>query len=118
MKRLIAILILTGAAAFAQTDSGSIRILVSDSSNANVADAQVKLGNVNTGIVTVRETASDGYATFSPIVRGAYSVEVSRAGFQTTRITDLTLEVDDAQARARHVTGGIGQRDRGSIGQR
>src|SRR5215475_9130194 len=44
------------APAFAQTDAGSIRLLVEDASSAVVPDATVSLNNVATGIVTTRVT--------------------------------------------------------------
>jgi len=83
------------ASAFAQTDAGSIRLLVEDASNAVVPDATVSLKNVATGIVTTRESAADGYATFSPMSRGEYVAEIMKTGFQTTRVTDLKLDVDE-----------------------
>ena len=45
------LLCLLPAAALAQTDSGTIRVLVTDGSTAPVADAQVKLTNVSTGML-------------------------------------------------------------------
>ena len=41
------------------------------------------------------ETGDEGYAIFFPIVRGAYTADVSKAGFLQTRVTDLLLEVDE-----------------------
>ncbi len=81
--------------AIAQTDSGTIRVLVSDGSAAPVAAASVKLTNTATGVVTVRTTGDEGYAIFSPIVRGAYLAEVTKSGFQPTRVTGLQLDVDE-----------------------
>src|SRR5215475_1643484 len=83
------------ASAFAQTDAGAIRLLVEDASSAVVPDATVSLNNVATGIVTTRESAADGYATFSPMTRGEYVAEIMKPGFQTTRVTDLKLDVDE-----------------------
>src|SRR5215471_19070816 len=89
------LLCLLPAAALAQTDSGTIRVLVTDGSTAPVVDAQVKLTNVSTGVVTARLTGEEGYAIFSPIVRGVYLAEVAKGGFQLTRVTDLRLDVDE-----------------------
>src|SRR5262249_263769 len=41
------------------------------------------------------DTSSDGYATFSPMTRGQYVGEITKEGFQTTRVTDVKLEVDE-----------------------
>ena len=97
MKQIFHLLLLCllPAAALAQTDSGTIRVLVTDGSTAPVADAQVKLTNVSTGVVTARLTGEEGYAIFSPIVRGVYLAEVAKGGFQLTRVTDLRLDVDE-----------------------
>lgn len=95
MNRLWWCLLLLGVVAFAQTDSGTIRVLVSDPSASAVTGAKVTLTNVATGVVTTRETGSEGYAVFSPITRGSYRAEVSKTGFQSTRVTDLTLDVDE-----------------------
>ncbi len=95
MKKLVLFLTLLCSTALAQTDSGSIRILVEDGSTATVASAQVALTNTATGVITTRDTGEEGYAIFSPIVRGAYTAEVRKAGFQTTKITGITLEVDE-----------------------
>ena len=42
--------------------------LFADTSSAGILDAKVTVINVATGIVTTRDTAFDGCATFSPIV--------------------------------------------------
>src|SRR5215471_764807 len=96
-KLLFAILVLAcaGISAFAQTDAGSIRVLVEDDSGAVIPDAIVTLSNVSTGIAARRDTSSDGYATFSPMTRGQYVGEITKEGFQTTRVTDVKLEVDE-----------------------
>jgi hypothetical protein len=87
--------LLLSTIASAQTDSGAIRVLVSDDSAAPIVDARVTLTNVSTGVVTVRETGSEGYAIFSPIVRGVYTADVLKNGFQQARVTGLQLEVDE-----------------------
>ena len=95
MKQAVLLFQMFTALTFAQTDSGTLRIFVSDGSASPVPLASVKLSNVFTGVVTNRETGNEGYAIFSPIVRGSYLVEVVKAGFQPTRVTDLQLDVDE-----------------------
>ncbi len=90
-----AALLLACTFAAAQTDSGAIRVLVEDTSSAAVSGATVKVTNVATGVVLSRASASDGYATFSPIVHGNYMVDVEKTGFQKTHVTDLALDVDE-----------------------
>jgi hypothetical protein len=95
MKQALLFLCLLSGLALAQTDSGTIRVLVSDGSSAAIADANVKLTNLSTGVVTTRATGEEGYAIFSPIVRGTYVAEVGKQGFQQTRVTGLSLQVDE-----------------------
>ena len=95
MKKLLLFLCLLPAFALAQTDSGTIRVLVNDPGAAPVSNARVTLTNSATGVVTVRETGEEGYAIFSPIVRGAYVADIVKVGFQPTRVTDLLLQVDE-----------------------
>jgi len=94
-KRLLITLFAACSAAFAQTDAGSIRVLVIDPSEAQIGEAAVRLSNVATGVSLTRTTATDGYVTFSPVVRGEYALEVEKPGFQKTRVTDLALNVDE-----------------------
>jgi hypothetical protein len=51
--------------------------------------------NANTGVQATRTSANDGYATFTPVVRGTYSLEVTASGFQKSRVNALTLDVDE-----------------------
>lgn len=95
MKNLILTSLLFCAIALAQTDSGTIRILATDPTMAPIPDATVKLTNANTGIVTTRDTGTEGYAVFSPITRGSYVAEISKTGFRTARVTDIKLEIDE-----------------------
>lgn len=95
MKHALLSLLLLPALALAQTDSGTLRIFVIDSTASPVTDAKVKLTNTATGVVTLRDTHEEGYAIFSPLVRGAYTAEVTKPGFQQTRVTGLQLEVDE-----------------------
>src|SRR5215470_3850051 len=59
MKRLLLFICLLPVLALAQTDSGTIRVLVSDGSTAPITEARVKLTNVATGVVTTRETGEE-----------------------------------------------------------
>lgn len=95
MKKLLSVSLMICAAAMAQTDSGTIRILVEDASSSAVAAAQVTLTNASTGAVTRHDTGGEGYAVFSPLAGGAYTADVRKAGFQTTNITGLSLQVDE-----------------------
>jgi hypothetical protein len=93
LKRLL--LPLLSIAALAQTDSASMRVLVQDSSEAAVGSAQVQIRNAATSVAAEASTSQDGYAVFSPIVRGTYEVTVSRTGFKTVKLSGVTVNVDE-----------------------
>lgn len=95
MRTALVLLCLLPVAVFAQTDSGIIRVLVADRTDTALSAATVRLTNNATGVVTIRETGDEGYAVFSPIVRGAYVADIAKPGFQPTRVTDLQLDVDE-----------------------
>ncbi len=94
-RYLFLAMILCAGSAFAQTDAGSIRVLVTDASGLAAAETKVVLNNTATGVQTSRVTSSDGYAMFSPVPASLYMVEVSKPGFQSTRVNDISLNVDE-----------------------
>jgi hypothetical protein len=79
----------------AQTDSASLRVLVEDASSAAVGSAKVALVNSQTGVRVEATSSEDGYAVFSPIVRGIYNVNVSKSGFKEIRLTEVRVQVDE-----------------------
>jgi len=94
MKSFIALMAFSGAL-WAQTDSASLRVLVEDPSQAAVAGAKVNLLNRLTGLRVASATSGDGYAVFSPIVRGNYEIEVVQAGFKTVKLTAVQINIDE-----------------------
>jgi hypothetical protein len=119
-----------GALARAQTDAGALRVLVADTTGGVVPGADVTLTNVATNTALSRVSDQAGYATFSPIPRGTYHVEIQLSGFQTVRIRDVTVEVQQNRlvratlqvadlAEAVEVTAQVAplQTEEGSLGQ-
>ena len=94
MKSFLALLSLT-AALWAQTDSASLRVLVEDPSQSAVAGARVSLLNRATGARASVMSSADGYAVFSPILRGLYELEVAQSGFKSVKLTELQINVDE-----------------------
>jgi len=94
-KRALLTFLAVCSAVLAQTDSGSIRVIVVDASAAKIGGAAIKLMNTATGIALVQNTDADGYAAFSPVSRGSYVVDVEKTGFQKTHVTDLSLDVNE-----------------------
>jgi hypothetical protein len=94
-KRLLLTLLAACSAVLGQTDSGSIRVFVVDPSAAKIDAAAVRLTNTATGAAMSHTTDSEGYATFSPVARGNYTVDVEKIGFQKTLVKDVSLDVDE-----------------------
>ena len=95
LLRRIAPLLLTPLVLLAQTDSASLRVLVQDASDSVVSGARVQLRSAGTGIQADATTSADGYAVFSPVLRGAYEVTVSQSGFKSVRLTGIAINVDE-----------------------
>ncbi|MBM3727952.1 MAG: carboxypeptidase regulatory-like domain-containing protein [Acidobacteria bacterium] len=81
MRRPVPLPLLLALSLNAQTDSASLRVLVTDASDAVVSGARVQLRNTGTSVQAEGATSADGYAVFSPIVRGSYELTVVQAGF-------------------------------------
>ena len=94
---LLAISLTTGAA-YGQADQGAITGQVADASGAVIANADVKLTNVDTGLTLEAKTDSSGVYVFSPIKIGTYKVTVTAAGFSTTTQENITVHVQDRVA--------------------
>ncbi len=65
--------------------TGTFSGQVIDASGAAVPNAAVKVTEQETGIVTSKQTASDGYFTVALLKPGIYSIEVSASGFLKRR---------------------------------
>ena len=82
----------------AQTGTeGSILGTVKDSTGAVVPGAQVVVRNIDTGIQSNATTNDNGYFQVLGLLRGNYSVAVSRTGFSTWRLARTELQVGQSQ---------------------
>jgi len=77
-----------------QQDAGVLRVLAEDQSGSAAVGASVKVTNVDTNASTSQPTNSQGYATFSPIERGTYVVQVSLPGFAIVRLKSVSIDVN------------------------
>ena len=77
----------------AQTDQGTITGLVQDPTGAAIANANVTLSNVDTGLVLKSTADGGGVYVFSPIKIGNYKVTAGAPGFGTTTETNLQLSI-------------------------
>ncbi|MFL6450371.1 MAG: TonB-dependent receptor domain-containing protein [Bryobacteraceae bacterium] len=79
---------------FSQVNAtGTFSGQVNDATGAAVPNAAVKVTEQGTGIVTSKQTASDGYFTVALLKPGIYSIEVSASGFSTAVRKDVTLQI-------------------------
>ncbi len=79
--------------AIGQQATANVNGVVKDPSGAAVANAQVELTNVDTGVVRKTSSTTDGIYNFPSVVPGAYSMQVSAAGFAAVSQPAVTLQV-------------------------
>jgi hypothetical protein len=77
----------------AQVSTGKITGQITDSSEAIVPDAQVVITNVATNVARTIAPDSAGIYSAPNLQPGEYSVEVTKAGFQSQRKTGLALSI-------------------------
>lgn len=73
--------------------TGTISGHVTDPSGSAVAKAKVRVKNLQTDLSVSKQTATDGYYTFSLLKPGTYSVQVAATGFKTETRSGLVLQV-------------------------
>src|ERR1035441_4354814 len=79
--------------AMAQQATANVNGVVKDPNGAVVANVQVELTNVNTGVVRKTTTNTDGIYDFPTVVPGTYSMQASAAGFAVVSQPPVTLQV-------------------------
>ena len=104
---LSALLLLAGKpAAYAQVDRAVLEGTVSDPSGSVIVGAGVKVVAVETGLTEQQQTNSKGYYRVSGLAVGGYTVTVTKTGFQTKVVQEVTLRV--GQTRTLDVPLGVG----------
>jgi hypothetical protein len=94
MRRLVGalvVLVVVGAAGYAQTFRGAINGTVTDPSGAMVSGADVKASEIATGVVHSTLTTSGGEFAFQDLPLGAYRVTVTVKGFQQTNVENVNV---------------------------
>ncbi|HKA01464.1 MAG TPA: carboxypeptidase regulatory-like domain-containing protein, partial [Candidatus Solibacter sp.] len=84
---------LWSAAAFSQDFRATLTGTVTDPSGAAVPNASVKATNTGTNAIKEVKTTSDGVYTIPYLDPGVYDVEVTAAGFQQLKRSQITLQV-------------------------
>jgi hypothetical protein len=77
----------------AQSDAATLRVLVLDPSDAAIANASVDLLSTGTNRSTRLAVNTEGYATFSPLLPGTYSLTATAPGFRQTQIRSIIINV-------------------------
>src|SRR5215831_5323289 len=82
------------ARAFAQQTTATVVGTVTDPSGASVPDVRVQASNLATNVS--RETLSDGTGAYSlpNLPPGVYRITASKTGFQSSRLDNVTLQVE------------------------
>jgi hypothetical protein len=73
--------------------AGSLRGQITDPSGAAIAAAEVELLEERTGATSRQITKREGTFVFPALAIGQYSVKVAAAGFRTSNIRDVTVQV-------------------------
>jgi hypothetical protein len=76
--------------------TGSISGVVSDSSGAVIAGAQVVAIDTQTGVKTTVTTDAKGFYSLPALPIGSYDFEISQVGFRTYRKTGLVIDANSA----------------------
>jgi hypothetical protein len=87
-------LFLGGAAAVAQTITGSVRGTITDPSGAVVAGARVAVTNTGTGVITQTVTDKSGLYSVGFLVLGNYTVTATAPGFETASVGPFIVQID------------------------
>ena len=80
----------------AQSDTGRVTGVVTDTTGAVLPDATLTLTNTDTGAVLTATSSASGNFNFPALERGSYKVEASHSGFDTS-IQSFVLQVTEVQ---------------------
>lgn len=92
--RLLALLVLTVAAASSQVASSSLLGAVYDQSSAAVADVKVTAQHNATGFSRSVVTGASGQYRIDDLIPGTYTVSAEKAGFRNVTANSILLEVN------------------------
>lgn len=92
LQRLLFIAVLVSLAGRAQT--GGVQGVAQDPTAAVIADAEIVLTNVDTGLSVRARTNEIGFYTFPAVPIGTYKVQATKTGFGVSEQTGLKLDVN------------------------
>jgi hypothetical protein len=76
------------------SSAGTLTGTVTDPTGAAIPNAAISLRNVATNLTREMKTGEAGLYTFSNLPVGTYELRASAAGFQSTRVADIILDVN------------------------
>jgi carboxypeptidase family protein/TonB-dependent receptor-like protein len=95
----LALGLLTSILSFAQMESATMSGTVMDRSGAVVADTKIEVTNSDTNVKTTTTTNKSGTYVVTGLRPGRYRMAVSKEGFRSIVVTDITLNVQDVVSR-------------------
>jgi hypothetical protein len=106
---LLILILGPGAAAFAQSDRGTITGRVIDPSGAVVTDARVTATNTETNTPATTQTNDEGNFTFPQLQAAPYRLTVEAQGFKTATLDEVRVGVQITRSvEIRLEVGGVG----------
>ncbi len=94
LRCLIAACVIAPGASWAQQVTASITGQVTDPSGAPISGAKVTATDTDRGTDYITQTNAGGYYHIQQMAVGSYTVKVEFAGFQTTRQSGITLQLN------------------------
>src|SRR3954463_14750505 len=94
VTRVALAIVFAGGVLSAQLTTGSVTGAVNDSSGAVIRNARITLSNPGTGVARQSVSNDAGNFRFLQLPVGAYTIEVSSAGFKTFRREGIIVETD------------------------
>ncbi len=107
LVRLVLLLGVTATTVFAQSSSGTLTGIVTDPSQARLANVVLKLTNEETGVSLSTVTTTTGEYTFPLIPSGTYRIEAEVSGFQRSTRSGIVMEL--GRAARLDITMSLGQ---------
>jgi Carboxypeptidase regulatory-like domain/TonB dependent receptor len=99
LQRLLLLLVFTltsTALLFGQTTNGLMTGVITDSSGAVVAEAQIRVTNQGTNALRTATSDNKGYYMVPQLAPGIYSVSVGTVGFATQTRVNVQLQVNQS----------------------
>jgi hypothetical protein len=91
----LVIFTMAGGHAFGQVTTADVIGTVTDSSGAMLSGAKITIQNTETGESHNTQTGQSGDFAFTFLQPGVYSLTVEAAGFETSKVTGMTLSAGD-----------------------